>query len=80
MSCYEKRNLDLHGLIKNKYFSEKFLILKFLFSELEHEQFYSSSSSSSEKLFFRVRQNNRVFRVRVRSPDTDYVNSSSLPT
>ena len=46
-------------------FSVKFLILKFLFNELE--QFHSSSSSSlsSEKLFFRVqvqvRQNNRVF-------------------
>ena len=50
-SCYEKRNLNLHGLINNKYFSDKFLILKFLFSELEH--FYSSSSS--EKLFFQVR-------------------------
>ena len=51
-SCYEKRNLNLHGLINNKYFSDKFLILKFLFSELELEQFYSSLSSSSEELFF----------------------------
>ena len=53
-SCYAKRGLNLHGLINNKYFSDKFLILKFLFSELE--QFYSSSglSSSSEKLFFGV--------------------------
>ena len=66
-SCYEKRNLNLHGLINSKYFSNKFLILKFRFSELE--QFYSSSSLSlsSEKLFFRVQvrvrawQNNRVF-------------------
>ena len=56
---YEKRNLDLHGLINSVYFSDKFLILKFLFSELELERFYSSSSS--EKLFFRVWQNNRVF-------------------
>ena len=30
------------------------------FSELELEQFYWSSSLSSEKLFFQVRQNNRV--------------------
>ena len=29
-SCYEKRNLNLHGLINNKYFSENFFILKFL--------------------------------------------------
>ena len=61
MQCYKTRNLNLHGLIINKYFFDNFLILKFLFSELE--QFYSSSSS--EKLFFRVqvrvRQNNRVF-------------------
>ena len=64
-SCLQTRNLNLHSLINNKYFSDKFLILKFLFSELELEQFYSSSRSSSEKLFFRVqvrvRQNNRVF-------------------
>ena len=64
-SCYEKRNLNLQGSINNKYFSDKFLILKFLFSELKLEQFYSCVSSSSEKLFFRVqvrvRQNNRVF-------------------
>ena len=65
--CYKKRYLNLHGLINSKYFSAKFLILKFLFNELELEQFYSSLSlsSSSEKLFFRiqvqVRQNNRVF-------------------
>ena len=62
-SCYKNRNLNLHGLINNKYFSDKFLILKFLCSELE--QFYSSSSSSSEKSFFhvqvRVLQNSRVF-------------------
>ena len=61
-SCYEKRNLNLHGLINNKYFSDKFFIVKFLFSELE--KFYSSSSSSSAKLFFwfqvRVRQFNGV--------------------
>ena len=31
-SSYEKRNLNLHGLINNKYFPDKFLILKFLFS------------------------------------------------
>ena len=48
--CYKKRNLNLHGLINNKYFSDKFFILKFVFSDVE--QFYSSSSSSSEKLFF----------------------------
>ena len=64
-SCYEYRNLNLHGLINNKYFSDKFLILKFLCSELELEQFYSSSSSSSKKSFFRVqvrvRENIRVF-------------------
>ena len=63
-SCYEKRNLNLHGLINNKHFSDKFLILKFLFRELELENVYSSlsssSSSSSEELFFRV-------QVRVRS-------------
>ena len=57
-SCYEKCNLNLHSLI-NKYFSDKFVISKFVFSELE--QFYSSS----EKVFFRVKvrlwQNNRVF-------------------
>ena len=53
-SCYEKRNLNLHGLINNKYFSDKFLILKFPFSKLELQQFYSSLSSSSEELFFRV--------------------------
>ena len=49
----------------NKYFSDKFLILKFLFSELELKQFNLSSSLSLDKLFFRVqvrvRQNNRVF-------------------
>ena len=49
-SCYKKRNLNLHGLINNKYFSDKFFILKLVFSDLE--QFYSSSSSSSKKLFF----------------------------
>ena len=46
---------------------------KYLSNELE--QFYSSSSSSSEKVFFqvqvRVRQNDRV-QVRVRSPDADH--------
>ena len=31
-SSYEKLNLNLHGLINNKYFSDKFLIQKFLFS------------------------------------------------
>ena len=50
-------------LDQQQIFSDKFSVLKFLFGELE--QFYSSSSSSSEKLFFRVqvrvRQNNRVF-------------------
>ena len=55
--CYEKRNFNLRGLINNKYFFDKFLVLKFPFSKLELEQFYSSS----EKLFFRVWQNNRVF-------------------
>ena len=59
-SCYEKRNLILHGLINSKYFSDKFLILKFLFSKLE--QFYLSLSSSLEELFFRVQ-----VQVRVRS-------------
>ena len=44
-SSYEKRNLNLHGLINDKYFFDKFLILKFLFSELELKQFYSSLSS-----------------------------------
>ena len=48
--------------MNNKYFSDKFLILKFLFSELE--QFYSNLSSSSEELFFRVRLQ---VEVRVRS-------------
>ena len=57
-SYYEKRNLNLYGLINNKYFSDKFLILKFLVSELEH--FYSSLSSSSEELVFRVRIQFRV--------------------
>ena len=33
--CSEKHNLNLHGVINYKYFSDKFLILKFLFSELE---------------------------------------------
>ena len=63
-SCYEKRNRNLHGLINNKYFSDKFLILKFLFSGLEQFYLSSGSSSNSEKLFFRVQ-----VRVRVRSPE-----------
>ena len=77
-SCYEKRNLNLHGLmINNKHFSDKFVILKFLFRELE--QFYSSLSS--EKLFFEFKLEFgkiiEFFRVRVRSPgqqNTDWLN------
>ena len=48
--------LNLHGMINKKYFNN-FFGLKIFFNELE--QFYSSSSS--EKLFFQVRQNDRVF-------------------
>ena len=45
-------NLNLHGKSNKKYFfSNNFLIFKSLFNELE--QFYSSSSSSSENLCFR---------------------------
>ena len=46
--------LNLHGMINKKYFNN-FFGLKIFFNELE--QFYSSS----EKLFFQVRQNDRVF-------------------
>ena len=64
-SCYQTRNLNLHSVINNKFFSDKFFILKFLLSDLELEQFYLSSSSNSEKLFFRVQvrvwQNNGAF-------------------
>ena len=67
MQLLRKTQSQSTRLDQQQIFSDKFLILKFLFDELE--QFYSSSSSSSEKLFFRVqvrvRQNNRVFRVRV---------------
>ena len=48
MQLLRKTQSQLHGLINNKYFSDKFFILKFLYYELV--QFYSSS----EKLFFRV--------------------------
>ena len=50
MRLLRKTQSKFTRLINNKYFSEKFLILKFLFRELE--QFYSSSSLSSKKNFF----------------------------
>ena len=58
-SCYEKMQSQFTWLDQQKIFSDKFLILKFFFSEPKLEQF----CSSSEKLFFRVQvwQNNRVF-------------------
>ena len=63
MQLLRKTQSQFTRLDQQQIFSDKFLILKFLFNELE--QFYSSSSSNSEKLFFRVqvrvRQNNRVF-------------------
>ena len=54
------------------FLSNKFLIFKFYFNELE--QFYSSSRSSSEELFFRVR-----LQVRVRQKDRVLSSSSSHP-
>ena len=64
-------------MINNKHFSDKFVILKFLFSELELEQFYSSSSS--EKLFFEFKfefgKITEFFRVRsLGQQNTDWLN------
>ena len=64
MQLLRKTQSQFTRLDQQQIFSIKFLILKFLFSELKLEQFYSSSSSSSENLFFRVQ-----IQVRVRSPD-----------
>ena len=64
MQLLRKTQSQFTRLNPQQIFSIKFLILKFLFSELKLEQFYSSSSSSSENLFFRVQ-----IQVRVRSPD-----------
>ena len=64
-SCFGKRNLYLHGLINNKYFSDKFLILKFLFGELKQFYLSSSLSSSSEKLFFQVQVNTNILCVKL---------------
>ena len=61
MQLLWKTQSQFTRLDQQQIFSDKFFILKFLFSELE--QFYSSS----EKLFFpvqgrlQVRQNDRVF-------------------
>ena len=57
MLLLRKTQFQFTRLDQQKYFFDKFLVLKFPFSKLELEQFYSSS----EKLFFRVWQNNRVF-------------------
>ena len=56
-SCYEKRYLNLHGLISNTFFPDKFLILKFLFKwtrailfefKFEFRKIIFSSSSSAK--------------------------------
>ena len=65
MQLLRKTQSEFAQLDQQQIFYDKFLILKFLCSELE--QFHSSSSSSSKKLFFRVQvrvqvlQKKRVF-------------------
>ena len=71
MQLLRKRILNLHGLINNKYFSDKFLILKFLSSKLEQfirvqKNYFFEFKFEFGKVteFFRVR-----VQVRVSSPD-----------
>ena len=73
MQLLRKTQSKFTRLDQQQIFSDKFLILKFPFNELELEQFYSSSSS--EKLFsrvqVRVRQNNRVFSSSILSSSSN---------
>ena len=52
MQLLRKTQSQFTRLDQQQIFYDKFLIVKFFPSELELKKFYSSSSSSSEKLFF----------------------------